>query len=632
MHTLNEEQKKAVNTLDGPLLIIAGAGSGKTRVVTYRIANLIDQGIPPHQILGLTFTNKAAQEMKERVQNLTQSLVWIGTFHSLGVRILRASIREILPKYTSHFTIYDEEDSLKVLKHCLQALEIKGKGLEPKVFKSLISKAKNRLESPDDVYTPRWTDLAEKFFPEVYAQYQATLEKNIAVDFDDLLYLTAKLFRDNPDVLSKYQNLWSHLLIDEYQDTNQAQYRIVQALVAKSQNVCVVGDPDQSIYSWRGANIENILRFEEDYPQATVIRLEQNFRSRTSILNTANSLINCNQNRFEKNLWSDLGVGQRVRLFIGDTEGDEANFVAQTVREYALQKNLPLSHMVIFYRTNAQSRPFEDSFLAYNIPYVIVGGISFYQRREIKDILSFLRLLISPSDSISFARTVNLPKRGIGQKTIEKIRHFADTHDISILKAAKEAPLPPRTKAKLDTYLTTLAELKQISKNCSLKELVIQTIEQTEYLSVLTSDRETYEDRKQNLDELIAKATEWENTAKDPSLRTFLEELSLKSQLDEAVLSHDRVNLMTLHNGKGLEFPLVFLVGLEEDLLPHINAKGDMSAIEEERRLCYVGMTRAKEFLYLTHCRFRYIWGMQRLQKASRFLSDIAKTWLEKVR
>ncbi len=634
---LNEDQQEAVNTVEGPLLVLAGAGSGKTRVVTYRIAQLLERGVPASKILGLTFTNKAAAEMKERIHKLTHSNVLISTFHSLGARILRESIHEL--GYKSDFTIYDEEDVLKLLRACLEELKIKDKKMEPKVFRSMISKAKNQLWGPDDVESGSAKHPAEVAFPAVYARYQAHLKEYNALDFDDLLFLVVRLLRECPEVLKYYQDRWSFVLIDEYQDTNHAQYEIICKLVEQTRNVCVVGDPDQSIYSWRGANIQNILNFENDFHGAKVIRLEQNYRSRSNILEASNALIGYNDNRFEKNLWSDLGPGEKIKYYSGDSEKSESRFVSETIKYFHEEKGVPLKEIVIFYRTNFQSRVFEDRMLSNRIPYVIVGGISFYQRREIKDILAFLRIVQSESDFISFARTLNIPKRGLGNATIEKIRLGASENGMTMIQysetlvdGSSSIRMTAKQKQGLKDYLTVIRKLKRIYEECSLKDLVIAAVEESGYLGYLSEDPDTYDDRKGNLDELITKAMEWEQDREEVTLASFLEELSLKSSLDEAEQSEDCVNLMTIHNGKGLEYTLVFVVGMEEDLFPHANSRGSHEALEEERRLCYVGMTRAKEYLYLTNARFRFLWGAARTQRPSRFLKEVPRKYIQKVR
>lgn len=628
---LNPEQLDAVETTEGPLLVLAGAGSGKTRVVTYRMAHLLQKGVPPYKILGLTFTNKAANEMKERVHKLTASEVLICTFHSIGARILRESIHHL--GYERNFTIYDEGDADQLLKACLKEVTgMEGKQ-ELKECKYLISQLKN---SPTEEIQDK---TAGQMFFSVYEKYKTKLRECNAVDYDDLLALPVRLFQQHPDVLEWYQNRWSHLLIDEYQDTNALQYTLVNSLVAKTRNVCVVGDPDQSIYSWRGANIRNIMDFERDYPGAKVVRLDQNYRSRSNILDASNALITRNGNRYEKHLWSARGPGEKIKLYRADNEKDEASFVARHIAAYHNQHGIPYSQMVIFYRTNAQSRPFEDHLLMRRIPYAIVGGLSFYQRREIKDILAWMRMVISDNDLIAFLRTINLPKRGLGDATLDKLRLGAAQANVSMVEFCVRAvngtagmKLTARQKEGLEDYLRIVYGLRDVSQRVSLPLLVTAAIDQTNYWAYLAEDKETMIDRKENLNALVSKAAEWEQTTEQPTLSNFLEELSLKSSLDEAEGDNDRVNVMTIHNGKGLEFTLTFLVGMEEDLFPHINSKQDEGNVEEERRLCYVGMTRAKEYLYLTYATMRTIWGVTRSQYPSRFLREIPLQYVEKIR
>lgn len=636
--SMNPEQQCAVDTIYGPLLVLAGAGSGKTRVVTQRIVNILERGVHPSEILGLTFTNKAAGEMKERVRQLTHHHVIICTFHSLGARILRESIQAL--GYLPGFTIYDEQDIEKVMKLCLGEVQSSAK-LDSKLYLNLISNAKNAILAPEDI-NPNELEENEKFLPEIYARYQAKLKEYNALDFDDLLYLPVRLFKEHPDILAHYQRRWSFLLIDEYQDTNAAQYNIVNYLVKNHQNLCVVGDPDQSIYSWRGADIKNILDFEQDYPGAKVIRLEQNYRSRSNILEASNALIGYNSGRIEKNLWSDRGPGEKIKHFTADTERGEAQFVAEKISDHYEKGNIPLRQMAVFYRTNAQSRALEDRLLIHRIPYVIVGGISFYQRREIKDILAFLRVVHSGVDFVSFARTINIPKRGLGDTTIEKIRLGASEEQFSLLaycdalvtdqSLRHPIKLSAKQKEALKSYINILFELRDLAKSCSLKELVKNTIGMSGYLDYIKLDMESYQERKENLNALVSKAMEWELSVENPSLEGFLEELSLKSSLDEAVESHDRISLMTIHNGKGLEFEVVFLVGMEEELFPHANSRDSDVALEEERRLCYVGMTRAKDYLYLCDVRQRFLWGTTRSQRPSRFLREVPGQYIEKLR
>jgi DNA helicase II / ATP-dependent DNA helicase PcrA len=638
LSSFNPQQKEAVTIMEGPVLVLAGAGSGKTRVVTSRIVYLIENGIPPSKILGVTFTNKAAAEMRERVVKLTQDHVLICTFHSLGARILRESIHHL--GYKNDFTIYDEDDVEKLIKVCLNELGIKDKKLDVKAFRPLISQAKSALQDPDEVVMSEVDPQVEEAFHKVYPAYQQKLKEYQAVDFDDLLFLTVKLLNNFPMLLERYQDKWPFVLIDEYQDTNAAQYTITRLLVQKRNNLFVVGDPDQSIYSWRGANLQNILNFERDYPGARVIRLEQNYRSTSNILDVANALISHNTSRYEKKLWSDRGAGEKIKLFTGEDERAEAEFVSAQISYHRSEEQIPLNDMSIFYRTNAQSRAFEDYLIYKGIPYIIIGGISFYQRREIKDILAFLRMAHSGADYISFARTINLPKRGIGDTTIEKLRQGASLEGMTLLtycdhlihdKPLKNIlRLTAAQKSGLASYMKIIHELRE--HKGTIPDLVKAAIEVTDYLKYLMEDKETFAERRENLDELITKAVEWEMSAPDPSLMSFLEELSLKSSLDEADKSQDRLSLMTLHNGKGLEYKVTFLVGLEEDLFPHVNSKDSGEALEEERRLCYVGITRAKEHLYISHCHTRYLWGTLRLQRPSRFLKEIPMEYVQKVR
>ncbi len=628
MEKLNPQQQIAVDHVEGPLLVLAGAGSGKTRIVTYRVAHLLELGVPSHEILAVTFTNRAAEEMRHRILHLTHKSVLTCTFHSLCARILRESIAAL--GYSRDFTIYDEEDSEKVLKGCFATLNIKEEKGQLRAFRSQISQAKNALIDPDKV------DPEEKEFQEVYALYQRTLKEYQALDFDDLLFLTVRLFQHSPEVLEQYQRRWSFILIDEYQDTNAAQYTIARLLAEKHKNVFAVGDPDQSIYSWRGANIHNILNFEKDFPGAKVIPLEQNYRSRSNILEAANALIRQNQSRYEKNLWSDKGEGEKIGIYIAENDHAEADFVVKQLYKLHRDKGVPLSECVIFYRTNFQSRIFEDHLLRERIPYVIIGGLSFYQRKEIKDVLAWLRIVQAGTDFLAFARTINLPKRGLGEATLEKLKSFAQERGTSIFDTCAQiatgaAPfkLSQKQLEGVRDYVQIISALREMLRiERPLHEIITEALERTHYLNYLREDPESYEERRGNIEELVTKAAEWENEVEYPSLAAFLEELTLKSSADEKDLSLDHVRMMTLHSGKGLEFAGVFLVGMEEELFPHANALESDDALEEERRLCYVGMTRAKEYLYLTASRYRYLWGMPRMMRPSRFLKEIPQHFL----
>ncbi len=629
---LNPEQQRAVDHIEGPLLVLAGAGSGKTRIVTHRIAHLLEIGVPSHEILGLTFTNKAADEMRHRVLHLTHQSVLTCTFHSLCARILRESIGVI--GYTRDFTIYDEEDSEKALKQCFLLANLKEEKAQVKKIRAQISQAKNSLLGPDEI------EEEEPDFKQLYSLYQQKLKEYNALDFDDLLFLTVKLFKSSPEILEIYQQRWRFILIDEYQDTNAAQYTITKLLAEKHHNVFAVGDPDQSIYSWRGADIQNILNFEKDFPGAEVIPLEQNYRSRSNILEAANALIRHNASRYEKNLWSDRGPGEKIACHIAEDDHREADFVVKQLYKLHRERGVPLRDCAIFYRTNFQSRIFEDHLLRERVPYVIVGGVSFYQRREIKDVLSLMRMVLSGTDNLSFLRTINLPKRGLGEATLERLQELAAERGESlfdtctaIVEERASFKLSQKQAEGLKNYTHTIATLREMLKqNCTLHEVISEAMARSRYLEYLKEDPESYEERRGNLEELINKAREWEQEVDSPTLALFLEELTLKSNPEKDDGLQDQVRMMTLHNGKGLEFTAVFLVGLEEELLPHINSLHEPEAVEEERRLCYVGMTRAKEFLFLSASAYRYLFGMPRFMRPSRFLKEIPEEYLHKSR
>ncbi|EPP34654.1 ATP-dependent DNA helicase pcrA [Chlamydia ibidis] len=631
---LNEAQFTAVTSPMTPVLILAGAGAGKTRVVTYRILHMINEGIAPREILAVTFTNKAARELKERIVNQSPQVYgadipMVCTFHSLGVFILRRSIH--LLNRDNNFIIYDQSDTEKLLKQCLQKFNLK-KNLSSSI-QYHISQAKNRLLSPEDLNPEDYLDPVVS----IYKEYQARLAEANAVDFDDLLFLTVKLFDQVPEAREEYAQLWKALLIDEYQDTNHAQYKIAQTIAKNHRNVFAVGDPDQSIYSWRGANIHNILNFERDYPQARVLRLEENYRSYGNILNAANALIQNNTSRLKKELRSVKGPGEKIRVFLGSTDKEEAEFVAKEILRIHQHGKVSLRHICIFYRTNFQSRTFEDALLRRRIPYEILGGLSFYKRKEIQDILAFLRMFIARKDIMAFDRTVNLPKRGVGPSTIASLVEFALQNNCNLLEGCQIAldtgcvKLSKKQQEGLRDYLSVFKQLEVAYNTLPLNEFVLATIRITGYLQVLKEDPDTFEDRKANLDELISKTFEWEQQNIEGALETFLDDLALKSSTDDTALEEDRVNLMTIHNGKGLEFRIAFVVGLEENLFPHANSKGSYENLEEERRLCYVGITRAQDLLYLTAAQTRFLWGTVRAMKPSRFLKEIPRDYLIQV-
>jgi DNA helicase-2/ATP-dependent DNA helicase PcrA len=624
---LNQNQTLAVQHIDGPMLVLAGAGSGKTRVVTMRIAHLLSLGIPASAILAVTFTNKAAEEMRHRVQKFSRQNILTCTFHSFAAKLLRNSIQHL--GFSRQFTIYDEEDTEKLLKECFADLGFASDKSIMKSARSKISQAKNDLLGPQQI------SADDELMKKAYTLYQEKLRLSQAVDFDDLLFLTVKLLSEHPAVLEAYRNVWTYLLIDEYQDTNFAQYQIVKLLSAPRNNVFAVGDPDQSIYSWRGARIQNILHFAQDFPGAKIISLEQNYRSRSNILNAANGLIKHNQSRYEKELWSARGEGEPITLYLAEDERQEARFVVQKILEFQHRSDCTFKECAIFYRTNAQSRTFEDALLQRRIPYVIVGGISFYERREIKDLLSFLRIVDSGADVLSFIRTINIPKRGIGEAAVDKIREAALAKPIfegcvDIVQGKIPIKLSLKQLDGLKNYVELITALKNsLHAKLPLHETIHLLVDRSGYLEYLKEDPETYQDRRENVSELISKAAEWSEEAEQNDLSHFLEELSLRSTLDEVRPDDDFLRLMTLHNSKGLEFSFVALVGMEEELLPHMNAIADLDAIEEERRLAYVGMTRAKEELVLSAAKHRFLWGTSRFMRPSRFLSEIPKQYLD---
>ncbi|MEM8629214.1 MAG: UvrD-helicase domain-containing protein [Chlamydiota bacterium] len=628
---LNPQQQQAVDHVEGPMLVLAGAGSGKTRVVIERIARLLHLGILPSKILAVTFTNKAAEEMSLRLEKRGSEGVLTTTFHSLGARILRESISHL--GYQTPFTIYDEEDSLKLLKSCLQGMQIREeKGLLKKI-RSLISQAKNRLFGPESSELANLSEERSSLLPRLYQAYQRALKEANAVDFDDLLFLTVHLLSEKKSVRTLYQDRWDFLLIDEYQDTNYVQDRLAHILSEKQGNLFAVGDPDQSIYSWRGALVDNILRFEEHFPGTTVVPLEENYRSSQEILQAAGALISCNERRYEKRLWSARKGEEKVALFQAKTDREEAEFVVDKVQQITKERSIPLHEVAIFYRTNAQSRQLEDALRRTNLPYQIVGGLSFYQRKEIKDLIALLRLLLSPADRVAFTRTINIPKRGIGLTSIKKILDAASARGqppLLFLQEEQKNPvlsLSSKQKKGIQEYLEAFSKLRALlEKKAAVSKILEEAYHTFCYDRFLREDPDTYQDRSENIASLIAKAAEWESTAPSPLLEAFLEDISLSPPPDDSPASS--IRLMTLHNAKGLEFFLVFIVGIEENILPHIYGAGE--SVEEERRLLYVGITRARHLLYLSFAKERYLWGTHKRQNPSRFLQDIPQDLLRK--
>lgn len=629
--TLNDKQKEAVFCTEGPLLILAGAGSGKTRVLTHRIAYLIDRlGVNPWHILAITFTNKAAGEMRERVDKLVgfgSESIWVSTFHSACVRILHRHID--LLGYDTNFTIYDTDDQKTVMKEICKKLQIDTKQLKERAILNVISNAKNELIGPEQFAKNVSWDFTQKKIAAAYMEYQQTLKKNNAVDFDDLIMLTVELFRTKPEVLQNYQNRFTYIMVDEYQDTNTAQFELVRLLADGSRNLCVVGDDDQSIYKFRGANIRNILDFEKVYPEAKVVRLEQNYRSTQSILDAANAVIRNNQGRKSKTLWTSKGAGRRVRFQQLDTAYEEAGYIADDIARKYRKEGCGFSDFAILYRTNAQARILEERMVMEGIPYNVVGGTNFYARREIKDMLAYLKTIDNGADDVAVKRIINVPKRGIGAATIERVQDYADAKGISFYNALREAEEIPgigRGLSKLSSFVTMIQAFRGKMEFYSLKDLLEDILEQTGYLEELrASDEEDADDRIDNVEELVSKLVSYEEGAEEPSLSGFLEEVALVSDIDNVAGGEGRVLLMTLHSAKGLEFPYVYLAGLEDGLFPSYMSiiSEDMEDIEEERRLAYVGITRAMQELTLTCAKARMVRGETQYNAVSRFVREI---------
>jgi DNA helicase-2/ATP-dependent DNA helicase PcrA len=626
--TLNPAQKEAVEAIEGPVLILAGPGSGKTRVITHRIAYLIKScGVSPHNIMAVTFTNKAAREMKERLEQLLGQAVealTLGTFHAICARILRREGKAI--GLDSSFVIYDEEDQLSLTKQALEELNLDPKQYAPRALNSAIGAAKSRLIGPKD-YSRRVGSYFEEIVHRVYQRYQQMLSQGRAVDFDDLLMKTVQLFQGQPQILNRYQSKYVHILVDEFQDTNIVQYMLMKHLAGKYRNLCVVGDPDQSIYSWRFADLRNILSFEKDYPEAKVVFLEQNYRSTKTILDVASDVISANIQRKPKKLWTENEDGASVTVIESYNAEEEAQSVVNEIEKLIGQEQISLKDCAVMYRVNAQSRALEETFLRYGVPYKLVGGTRFYQRREIKDIIAYLRLINTPRDNVSLVRIINVPVRGIGQRTLSQLQSWAKAHDISLFEASKQVAnekiLPQRIAQALAGFDAVMAELIVQSHELSLSGLLDKILEQTGYRKYIL-DKEDGEERWENVMELKSVASEYDELDTEEALAAFLEKVSLVSDIDELDEKADTVTLITLHQAKGLEFPAVFIVGLEEGILPHRKSFDDPEEMEEERRLCYVGITRAKKRLYLLRSYRRSLFGGSTANPPSRFLQDIS--------
>jgi DNA helicase II / ATP-dependent DNA helicase PcrA len=629
LDNLNPAQREAVQHTDGPLLIFAGAGSGKTRVLTHRVAYLISQhGVQPRNILAVTFTNKAAQEMKERIVSLVgeeSKAIWVGTFHATCARILRESGDKI--GLERDFVVYDDGDQMTLVRECLQQLRIDDKKFAPRAVLSLISRAKEKLVTPEE-FGRHYTGFFETICGRVYDLYRDKLKQNKALDFDDLLMMTVRLFEQRPEVLERYQSRFGYILVDEYQDVNYAQYLLLKHLATKHRNLCVVGDDDQSIYMFRGADVSLILQFEKDYPEAKIVKLEQNYRSTGTILEAAYGVVSQNRSRADKRLWTENPIGESIERKEAENEQEEAVFVVQKIREAVLAGKRRYSDFAVLYRTNAQSRMFEEVFLNFSVPYKIIGGVRFYERREVKDIIAYLRVVHNPLDTVSLKRVINVPTRGIGATTLATLEHAAEEHRRSLWDMATEAhlltSLMPRARNAVTAFAAMILELRELRNKLTVTDLTAAILDRTGYLRELEAERSIEaQTRAENVRELLSVTSLFEAESDDRTLAGFLEQVSLVSDLDSMDKSADAVTMMTLHSAKGLEFPVVFLVGMEEGIFPHMRSMDSDKELEEERRLCYVGITRAREEVFLTHAYRRTLYGSISMNPPSRFLREV---------
>ena len=634
--TLNDRQCEAVKHTEGPLLITAGAGSGKTKVLTCRIAHLLELGVAPYRILAITFTNKAAKEMKERVTNLVGAQadsIWLSTFHSFCAKLLRFEV-DGFHGYTRNFTIYDSSDQLVLVKDCLKKLNLDDKQFMPRSVLGTISSAKNVLMDAK-AFAAKASDFYEQKVADVYALYQEKLRENNAVDFDDLLFLAVRLLQEKEDVREKYQSRFQYILVDEYQDTNHAQYALTKILAARWRNICVVGDADQSIYAWRGADIRNIIDFTRDYPDAASIKLEQNYRSTKTILHAANAVIDNNESRPKKTLWTENPAGNKIIHYQAQTEHDEADYIAGVIYNRHEISHEPYGDMAILFRTNAQSRVLEEKLMRYAIPYTMVGGTKFYDRKEIKDVLAYLRLLYNPEDSLSLTRIINVPKRNIGATTMEHVAAYAEEQGISLFEALSstdEIPVTKRARTSLENFAAMIFDLLNDIEGKDVLSLIETVIKQTGYGDMLDKEAEhdpQGESRKENVGEFLSVAKDYMDSNPDGNLQDFLENVALVSDVDDFESSDSKVTLMTLHAAKALEFPVVFLTGLDEGLFPHSRTLLDPAQVEEERRLAYVGITRAERQLYVTTATTRTMYGRISAYMPSRFLAEIPPQLME---
>ena len=633
--TLNEQQQEAVFCTEGPLLLLAGAGSGKTRVLTHRIAYLMDQGVNPYHIMAITFTNKAAKEMRERVDDLVgfgAEHIWVSTFHSTCVRILRRHIDKL--GYGNSFTIYDADDQKSLIKQICKQYKIDTKMMPERRIINEISSAKDEFMTPSEYETRHQYDFKKKKIAQIYKEYQKQLKANNALDFDDLIFKTVELFQFHPEVLDYYQERFRYIMVDEYQDTNTIQFQLVSMLARKYQNLCVVGDDDQSIYKFRGANVKNILNFENVFPEAVTIKLEQNYRSTKNILNAANEVIKHNKGRKTKKLWTENEEGDLIEFHQYGTEYEEARKIIHEIEDLS-KEGYDYKNMAILYRTNAQSRVFEESFMIKNIPYRIVGGTNFYQRKEVKDILSYLKVVDNGLDDLAVRRIINVPRRGIGAATIEKINVYAVEHNVSFLDAcfsSDSIDTLGNAKKKINGFADLIREFRRKMQEGSLEELFKYITDETGYIANLKAEEtEEAEGRIENINELLNKVVTYEQEAEEASLSELLEEIALVADIDNLEDSDNRVVLMTLHSAKGLEFPVVYMTGMEDGIFPSYMTvmSEDDDDMEEERRLCYVGITRAKKKLYLSAAKRRMMQGRTQFNKVSRFIDEIPEQLLQ---
>ena len=635
---LNKEQYEGATTVDGQVLILAGAGSGKTRVLTHRMAYMIeDLGIAPYKILAITFTNKAAKEMKDRVKALIGEKaenMWISTFHSTCVRILRREIDKI--GYKSNFTIYDTSDQKTLVKECMKSISINEKDITEQEIMGKISKAKDRMQTARSFKLENESNFRENKIADVYEMYQKRLKENNALDFDDLIFKTVELFKSNPEVLEFYQNKFQYIMVDEYQDTNAVQYELVRLLADRYKNICVVGDDDQCIYQWRGADIQNILDFEKDYPGAKVIKLEQNYRSKANILNAANVVIVNNANRKSKVLRTEQEEGSKIKIYRAYSDGDEGDFVGKQIVDIKKEQEKHYSDFAVLYRTNAQSRIFEESFRRKGIPYKIVGGTRFYDRKEIKDILAYLKVIVNLQDDVSIRRIINVPKRSIGDATVNKIQEFATDFELNMWDALSEvrsiSTLTPRNVSSIEPFVQLMDNFMVLSETVPVSVLIETILEDTGYMEVLKKSNEIEDkSRIENLKELVSDAVDFEKSSEDKSLAAYLEKVSLVQDTDKIEEEDDMVVLMTVHSAKGLEFPVVFMVGMENGIFPGTASFEKESEMEESRRLCYVGITRAKETLFMTSAEVRRVFGKTVAYPQSDFINEIKPSLKEYV-